>query len=51
MDKWVHKYEGAILGNVDAISSHPDGKLLVRINDHWYFGDDFEPEIIQISTV
>jgi hypothetical protein len=27
-------------GKVDATSQHPDGKCLVRINDHWFLKDE-----------
>ena len=29
-----------ISGKVDATSKHPDGKHLVRIEDHWLFLDE-----------
>ena len=27
-------------GSVDALVVHPDGRELVRINDHWFFADE-----------
>lgn len=32
------------LGKVDATATHPDGKHLVRIEDHWFFLDDCKVE-------
>ena len=29
-----------ISGTVDATSVHPDGRQIVRINDHWLFRDE-----------
>lgn len=29
-----------VTGKVDATGTHPDGKYLVRIEDHWFFQDD-----------
>lgn len=28
-----------VTGIVDAVTVHPDGKALVRINDHWLFAE------------
>lgn len=30
-------------GIVDATAEHPDGRVLVRINDHWFFADETQP--------
>lgn len=27
-------------GIIDATTTHPDGAVLVRLNDHWFFADD-----------
>jgi len=27
-------------GTVDQITGHPDGKCLVRIDDHWFMADE-----------
>lgn len=29
-----------ITGKVDATSKHPDGKHIVRIDDHWFMADE-----------
>jgi len=29
-----------VTGKVDATATHPDGKHLVRIEDHWFFQVD-----------
>lgn len=31
---------GTASGIIDAEAIHPDGKVLVRISDHWWFLDD-----------
>lgn len=31
-----------ITGKVDATSFHPDGRVVVRIDDHWLFRDECE---------
>ena len=28
------------MGFVDAVAEHPDGRLLVRIDDRWFFADE-----------
>ncbi len=35
----THEVSG-ITGEVDATSQHPDGRHLVRIDDHWFFLDE-----------
>lgn len=27
-------------GTIDAVTVHPDGVQLVRLNDHWFFAHD-----------
>jgi hypothetical protein len=36
-----------------AYSEHPDGKLLIRVNDHWYFVEENTRDLILelISTI
>lgn len=29
-------------GTIDATVTHPDDRVLVRINDHWFFADDVQ---------
>ena len=29
-----------------AYSKHPDGKLLIRVNDHWYFVEENTRDLI-----
>jgi hypothetical protein len=36
----LHHPTSGITGIVDRISGHPDGKTLVRIDDHWLFRDE-----------
>jgi hypothetical protein len=38
--KTLHHKLSGITGPVDRITGHPDGKCLVRINDHWLFAND-----------
>ena len=38
--KTLHHPASGITGSVDAISDQPDGKRLVRIDDHWVSVDD-----------
>lgn len=38
----THPLSG-ITGTVDAQTVHPDGRALVRINDHWLFADELGP--------
>lgn len=33
--KLIHKLSG-VSGFVDAVTVHPDGVALARINDHWF---------------
>lgn len=34
------RHQSGVAGTVDAEVIHPDGRALVRINDHWFFADD-----------
>lgn len=36
----LHHPESGITGTVNRIAGHPDGKCLVRIDDHWLFADE-----------
>ena len=36
----VHHYLSGIRGRVDAAVEHPDGSILWRIDDHWFFAKD-----------
>lgn len=33
-------------GIIDDVSSHPDGKIIVRVNDHWFFREDCEAVVV-----
>ena len=39
----MHKFE---LTSPLAYSEHPDGKLLMRVNDHWYFVEENTRDLI-----
>jgi len=34
--------QGGINGAVTADATHPDGRVLVRLHDHWFFADECE---------
>lgn len=36
----LHHPSSGTTGKVDQIAGHPDGKCLVRINDHWLLKDE-----------
>lgn len=40
--QFVHHPLSNERGVVDATSVHPDGKQLVRVNDHWFFAADIK---------
>lgn len=35
-------------GIIDATAEHPDGRKLVRVEDHWFFRDDCEAVCVAI---
>lgn len=46
MPKWLwnlHHPMSGLTGRPDDHTWHPDGELLVRIDDHWLFAKDCEP--------
>lgn len=38
-DQVTHPLSGQY-GVIDATAEHPDGRVLVRLNDRWFFADD-----------
>lgn len=36
----VYHQQSGISGRVDAAVEHPDGEVLWRVDDHWFFAKD-----------
>jgi len=41
-DKVNHPMSG-VWGEVEAVTEHPDGVVLVRVRDRWFFATDTRP--------
>lgn len=40
--KAIHHQLSGITGVVDSTAEHPDGAVVVRVDDHWLFLEDCE---------